>query len=131
MSESLSQETQAAIGGCVRSIEELEVLLYLARNRQRYSSAGTISGEIGLPARVAATALEALASRNLLDVRIAEAVLYKLDPASAECRDMVDRTLEAAWQNRSLVLKTILAGSSAARDFADAFRVTRKRRSDG
>jgi hypothetical protein len=127
----LASETQAAIGRCVRSIEELEVLLYLARNRQRYSSAETISGDIGLPARVAAAALEALASRNLLDVRIAEAVLYKLDPTSADSRGIVDRTLEAAWQNRALVLKAILAGSSAARDFADAFRVTRKRRSDG
>jgi hypothetical protein len=127
--DALGADTQLAIAGCVRSVEDLEVLLYLARTRDRYASPNTISADTGLPVRLAATALEALASRNLLDVRIAESVLYKLDPASAGSRAMVDRTIEAARTHRSLVLKAILAGS-AARDFADAFRVTRKRRSD-
>jgi hypothetical protein len=123
----LGPETQLAIAGCVRSVEDLEVLLYLARSRGRYSSPETVSGETGVPVRAAAAALEALASRNLLDVRIAEAVLYKLDPTSTQSRSMVDRTIEAARTNRALVLRAILAGSSAAHDFADAFRVTRKR----
>jgi hypothetical protein len=126
----LGPETQLAIARCVRSIEDVEVLLYLARHAARYSSADTVSAETGLPVRAAAAALEALASRNLLDVRIAEAVLYKLDPASADARAMVDRTLDAARSNRTLVLRAILAGASAAHDFADAFRVTRKRRSN-
>jgi len=124
------RETQLAIAGCVRSVEDVEVLLYLARTRDRYSSPATVSADTGLPVRLAAAALEALASRNLLDVRIAEAVLYKLDPASTESRAMVDRTIDAARTNRALVLRAILAGSSAAHDFADAFRVTRKRSSD-
>jgi hypothetical protein len=126
----LDPETQLAIVRCVRSVEELEILLCLARQRQRYSSANTISAETGLPVRVTGAALEALASRNLLDVRIAEAVLYKLDPASPDSRAMMDIVIEAAWSHRALVLKTILSGSSPARDFADAFRITRKRRSN-
>jgi hypothetical protein len=127
--DALAADTQLAIAGCVRSVEDLEVLLYLARTRDRYASADAVSADTGVPVRLASAALEALASRNLLDVRIAEAVLYKLDPASAGSRAMVDRTIEAARSQRSLVLKAILAGS-AARDFADAFRVTRKRKSD-
>jgi hypothetical protein len=125
-----SAATQRAIVSCVRSIEELEVLLFLSHARDRYWSPDSVGLETGLPGRVAGAALEGLASRNLLDVRIGAAVLYKLDPATDAARDMLERTIEAARTHRSQVLKTILAGASA-RDFADAFRVTRKRRSDG
>jgi len=132
MSEpALTPETQLAITECVRSIEELEILMVLARNRERYWSPDAVGVETGLPAPLAAVALEALASRNLLDVRIGAAVIYRLDPASSECGVLVERTLQAARSQRSKVLKAILQGRSAARDFADAFKVTRKRRRDG
>jgi hypothetical protein len=127
----MDQETQRAIAACVRSIEELEVLLFLARDRRRYCSADTISAETGLAVRSVAAALEVLAARNLLDVRIAEAVLYRLDPTSPGTEACVERTLGAAWRDRASVLKTVLGGASAAHDFADAFRVGRKRGSDG
>jgi hypothetical protein len=121
----LNAAARSAIVACVRTVEELETLLFLARHRTRYSSPDMVAAETGLPARLAAAALEALASRNLLDVRIGTAVLYKLDPTSSERRDMVERTLEAARDQRSQVLRAILS-PSAARDFADAFRVARK-----
>jgi hypothetical protein len=131
MSDSrMTSETERAVVACVRSVEELEVLLYLARDR-RYCSADTIGAGLGLPPPSVAKALESMASRNLLDVRIAEAVLYKLDPASTAMAGCVEVTLEAAWRDRTAVLKAILSGRSAVQDFADAFRVTRKRRSDG
>jgi hypothetical protein len=132
MSEpTLSLQTQLAIGECVRSVEELEILMVLARNRDRYWSPDAIGMETGLPVRLAAAALEAMASRNLLDVRISAAVLYRLDPASPACGALVDRTLEAAANQRSQVVRAVLQAASPARDFADAFRVTRKRRRDG
>jgi len=126
----MNQETRLAIAACVRTVEELEVLLYLARDRARYASGDSIAAEMGLPPASVAKALEAMAARNLLDVRIAGAVLYKLDPASDQSSTCVQRTLEAARQDRTGVLKAILAGGSAARDFADAFKV-RRDRSDG
>ena len=110
MPNAISSETQAAIAACVRSVEELEVLLFLARDRRRYSSADTISAETGVPERLAAAALEALASRNLLDVRIAEAVLYRLDPAPGAAADCAARTIAAGRISRAAVLSTILNG---------------------
>jgi hypothetical protein len=107
----LDPETLAAIAGCVRSIEELEVLLRLADNRARYCSAATIATEAGLPPVAASAALETLASRNLLDVRITDTVLYRLDPASPEARAHLERTLDAAWRNRGDVLRA--AGRAA------------------
>jgi hypothetical protein len=83
-----------------------------------------------LPAAAAAAALETLASRNLLDVRISDAVRYKLDPASPQARACLERTLAVAWQNRGDVIRAIVQRPAAAQDFADAFRV-RTRRTDG
>ena len=126
----LDPEALAAIAACVRSIEELEVLLLLARNRDRYCSAAMIATETGLPSGAATVALETLASRNLLDVRITDAVLYKLDPTSPPVRACLERTLEAAWRNRGEMIRAIVRRPSAAQDFADAFRM-RKGRRDG
>jgi DNA-binding IclR family transcriptional regulator len=124
----LDPDTLAAIAACVRSIEELEVLLRLADDRARYCSAAMIATETGLPPRAASAALETLASRNLLDVRITEAVLYRLDPASPELRTRLERTLDAAWRNRGDVLRAIVRRHAAGQDFADAFRVWQDRR---
>jgi hypothetical protein len=131
MSEADATKTRRAIVACVHSVEELEVLLFLARDRRRYWSADSIGGQIGLASGAVAAALESMASRNMLDVRIAEAVLYRLDPAASDIDGCVTLTLEAAWRDRASVLKTILAGRSAAHDFTDAFRVTRKPKADG
>jgi hypothetical protein len=127
----LADSTRHAIAACVRSIEEFEVFLCLARNRDRYSSAENIAADIPIPVALVSRVLEALASRSLLDVKIAGAVLYKLDPASDASRSFVEEMLAAVSQNRTAVMKAILTAPSVAHDFADAFRVDGKRRSDG
>jgi len=120
----LTPETRRAILQCVRSAEELEVLLFLSRDRDRYSSPVTIAGEIGMPTASVAGALEALAARNLLDVRIGEHVLYRLDPGSSGMGKAVDVTVKIGWQSRSAVMRVIVsAGPSAVSDFADSFRL--------
>ena len=66
-----------------------KILMCLARNRGRFCSAAMIAAEIRRPVAEVAAALEDLASRNVLAVRIADAVLYKLDPASKDARAIV------------------------------------------
>ena len=119
MPNAISRETQAAIAACVHSVEELEVLLFLARDAARYCSAEVVCAETGLPARRAAVALEALASRNLLGVRIAEAVLYRLDPAPGATADCAARTIAAARSHRAAVLMMILKGRGLGRARAE------------
>ena len=82
----MDPETQRAIAACVRSIEELEVLLFLARDRRRYCSADTISADTGLAVRSAAAALELLGAPNLLRDPIAPAARTRcLATQSASC----------------------------------------------
>ena len=108
----LDESTRRAIFACVQSLEELDVLLFLARDPCRYCSPAAIAeGTRIVPSQVS-IALEVLASRNLLDVRIADAVLYRLDPASMSSRRVVERTLDAAWRTRSAVLDLLTATST-------------------
>jgi hypothetical protein len=122
--QGLTESSRRAIVACVRSIEEFEILVYLARNRDRYCSVESVAAEIALPAHVVARGVEALASRSLLDVRIAGAVLYKLDPASDASAACVDEMLAAARRNRAAVLRAILTEghSPVEEDFEPDYR---------
>jgi hypothetical protein len=113
----------------VRTFEELELLLLLDRDRTRYWSATAAAVPLGVTETAARQACEALASRNLLEVRLGEDVLYRLDPTGAAA-DGVRRVLDAVRQHRVAVINTIASTTTAAADFADAFRLTR-RREDG
>src|SRR5204862_5186819 len=83
--------TRESVAACVASADELDVLLCLARSGDRYCSARTIAEETRLPDTRVSGALEAMAARNLLDVRICDAVVYRIDPASPDARDAVQR----------------------------------------
>lgn len=125
---SISDETRRAIETHLRTVEELEVLLLLGRDPERYWSSIAAAEATGLPPRATADTLEVLASRNLLDVRLGEALLYRFDPTAAELRAAANAILDAGWRQRAAVLRIILdLPSRAIRDFADAFKVKKDR----
>ena len=109
--DDLDDETREAVSACVGSVDELDVLIYLARHGGRYCSPPSVAADLGLSPHRVATALEVLASRNLLDVRITQVVLYRLDPPSPGHRRDLERTLTAARRCRAAVLQLVaLAG---------------------
>ena len=75
--------------------------------------------------------LENLAARNLLDVRIAESVIYCYKPAREELSQIVEEVARVHYHNRDAVA-AVLSGRPAdsARLFADAFKI-RKGKRDG
>jgi hypothetical protein len=113
----------ARIGG----LEQLEVLLFLARDPTRYVSASQVASSLHLLRRLDAT-LEHLSRENLLDVRLGSDVRYRFtqDP---ETRDLV-RKLAEAYEERRLSVIEALQRTSPAHAFAEAFRI-RKDRDDG
>lgn len=115
----------------VRTFEDLELLLLLARDPKRFWSATAAAAELGLAEGPARSALEALASRNLLGVRLGEDVLYRLDPNTPETARAVETMLDAARRQRTAVLSAIGSANRAIGDFADAFRITKRKRDDG
>lgn len=115
----------------VRTFEDLEVLLLLARDANRFWSAAAAASELGLSQASAQTALDSLASRNLLEVRFGEDVLYRLDPNTPGTAAAVATILNAARRHRTAVLSVIAGARRAVGDFADAFRITKRKREDG
>lgn len=115
----------------VRTFDDLEVLLLLARDTHRFSSAAAAASELGMAIASAQAALDRLASRNLLEVRFGEDVLYRLDPTNPRTASAVQTILDAARRHRTAVLSAIAAAGRAVGDFADAFRITSRKRDDG
>ena len=112
----------------VRTFEDLEMLLLLARDARRFWSAAAAASELGLAEAAAQTALDSLASHNFLEVRFGEDVLYRLDPNSPRTAAAVQRILDAARRHRTAVLSAIAGAGRAVGDFADAFRIKKRTR---
>ena len=66
----------------VRSIEQLELLLLLHAQPERWWSAEAAAAELRTARAPTAARLEEMAARNLLDVRTAERLLFRYHPAS-------------------------------------------------
>jgi hypothetical protein len=64
----------------IRSVDELETILLLHRDTSRWWSAEQIADVLTMRAEVAALALESLAGRNLLDVRVGASLAYCCAP---------------------------------------------------
>ena len=64
----------------IRSLDELETILLLHRDTSRWWSAEQIAETLSLRAEVVARALESLAGRNLLDVRVGACLAYCCAP---------------------------------------------------
>jgi hypothetical protein len=127
----LAPELRRFLEDHVRSLEELELLVLLMGTPDEWWSAARAVGELGLPRVAVAQALESLASRNLLDVRLADAVLFRYGPVTPEL-DRLARSLAAVHQEHRVVVTAAVLkrGTDRIRAFADAFRI-RKEPNDG
>ncbi|HUG55267.1 MAG TPA: hypothetical protein VMR21_16790 [Vicinamibacteria bacterium] len=115
----------------IRSIEQLEVLLLLQRDPEQWWSADGVAGELRTSRRSAEARLEEMASHNLLDVRTAEALLFRYHPVTAALDLAVKETAQAYAERRVAVTTFIYSTpTDDIRGFADAFRI-RKGGQDG
>jgi hypothetical protein len=112
------------------SVERLDVLLYLYRHAKRWWAAERVSAEIEMPADAVQSHLEHLSARNLLEVQIAEAVIFCYKPGSEELSRLVETVASSYYHHRDAVV-TVLArrqATDSARLFAEAFHFRKGRR---
>lgn len=103
------------------------MLMLLRRNATRYWSAEAVASELGMPMPVVRRPLERLASANMLDIRLAQDVMYRFNPAEAHI-DAVNELADAYSRARTAVLRLFVDGPpDPIRDFADAFRFKKDR----
>ena len=122
----MTPEAEHFLAERVDSVQHLEVLLLLQRHADRWWTARGVADDIGGDAGSVARTLDDLCAQNLLDVRVAQDVLFKFAPRprdTAALRDVAD----AYRSRRMVVLQFLSRRLESARDFADAFRLRRRK----
>lgn len=121
---SLPRPVRRFLDDRIDSVEQLEILLLLQRYAERSWNASAVADALGLTPRTAETHLERLCQRDLLDVRLGDAVRYRYSPATPELVDCVRQVVEAYREQRATILAFVTARRlRALQDFSDAFRI--------
>jgi hypothetical protein len=113
-------------------LAELEVLLLLHGGSNRYWDDTAVADQLRLTRPAAASHLESLARRSLLDVRIGEGIHYRYGPVTPRLTEAVDRLAEAWLHHREAILVWVVSRRKRSlTDFSDAFRFTGGQDEDG
>jgi predicted ArsR family transcriptional regulator len=121
----LTPRTTAFLLDEIQSVERLETLLLVYRRRDGWVSAHDLSNAVLLAPDAIHRQLEALATQNLLNVRVTDDVRYRFEPADAGVADMVQELDEVYRTRRDDVIAIIAERLGAMQRFADAFRLKR------
>lgn len=120
----------AAFLSHIESADELEVLLTLIDPADRWWDPAGISRHLGLAIGTARAALDHLASRNLLDIRLSGDVRYRFKPGTAALEETARTVVDTYRRQPGAVLRLIgRSGGRSLRDFGEAFKVRRDGRS--
>jgi hypothetical protein len=108
----------------LRSLEELQLLMTCMHAGDRWWDASSVARELGVSPPAARRALDHLASRNLLDIRITGDVRYQFRPGTQALREAAQATA-AAYRTNPVAVIGLVAGTTrrSILDFADAFRI--------
>jgi hypothetical protein len=120
--ESLPAASRRLLERDIDGIEQLEIVLLLHRHADRYWNAEAAADRVALPVAVVRTALEALAGRGFLDVRLTDSIKYRFSPVTDHQRDAFE-PIAALWSTaRPAIVEALTAKRQALKDFSDAFR---------
>jgi hypothetical protein len=125
MASTLSNAAGDFLAACIHSLLELDILLVLHNEGDRWWNADQVAAEMRIAIPLAASALESLASHNLLDVRIGVSLAYRYSPLDGAVRALTAEIARHHYAARELIgaqRRTRLA----AERFADAFRLRKK-----
>jgi hypothetical protein len=113
----------------IRTLEDLDVFIVCVDHRDRWWDAAEIARRVTISERAAVDALDHLAKANLLDIRISEAIHYRFHPGADDLASQAGVFIAAYHRNPVELVKLIArsAVSNSVRDFADAFRMRRRR----
>ena len=108
---------------CIESIAQVELLLLL-RGSDRWRTAGEIATELNLAAPAARAAVETLAARGLLEVRVGHEIAYRYGPKSSDLAKYCDLLAQHYITSRQAVLAFVADESRISiKRFSDAFKL--------
>jgi predicted ArsR family transcriptional regulator len=104
-------------------VERLDVLLFLHKHAIRWWGAQALAAELDMPETSAQLHLDHLSARNLLDVRIAESVVYRYSPGREDLAQLVEEIARVHYLQRDAIVAMVAhRRTGSARLFADAFQ---------
>lgn len=123
MGDGLSDDIKGFIAEHIRSVEQLEILLFLQRNNSREWSAEDISRELYISPESAADRLADFQTRGFLVMHGSPAPLYRYQPRITSL-DRLLRDLATEYELRRVrVINQIFSNPlDHIRTFADAFK---------
>jgi hypothetical protein len=109
----------------LRTVEELHLLVAMSGAPDRWFDGDSVARELGIGTQAARAALEHLASRNLLEIRVTGDVRYQFNPGTPEMRNAAIACVEAYYRDPVTMWRHVSEHLTrrGIRDFADAFRI--------
>jgi hypothetical protein len=123
--ERVPREVKRFIAGNVDSVGQLEVLLLVRSDPERYWSAAEVSRALRSGRGWAEVQLEYLRVEGLLASGEGNDPRYRYDPARPEFEPVIDRVSEAFASQRAEVIRLVFSQrpSERLRVFSEAFRL--------
>lgn len=122
--DGLPPEVGKFISQSVDSVEQLEILMLLARTGSRSWTADEVATTLGLSPISVARNLDALASRQLLSAAPGPPTSYRYAPATDALRADVQRLADAYRDHRTAVINRVASKFlDRIREFSDAFKL--------
>ena len=122
-SSSLPTELRAFLYSCIDSLEQVELLVALARTDAARTTR-EIGAELGLAEASARRHLETLKARGLLAVKVGDEVTYRYEPKTPELARYTDQLLQHYETSRLDVLTYVSTSSRGTlKRFSDAFKL--------
>ena len=129
MTREIPPQVRAFVLRHVRSVDHLEILLWMREHRGRWWNAETLASSLGVPMSLGEKILEELCSANMLAVQVSSTISYQFSPATPALEALVTEFVEVLRQSRVRVYGLIASPSArSVRDFADAFKFRDKHR---
>lgn len=119
----LPQQVRAFVADHINSVEQLEVLLLLARDGSRAWTVEEVASELVTTPHSVAIRLDDLRQHRLL---VTEDEAYRYEPSSSEARAAVNELAAIYPKRRVSVINLIFSTpDDRLRSFSDAFRLRR------
>jgi hypothetical protein len=125
----LSEAAEQFLHDRIGSMLQLDILLLLRRDVPQWFTPAALAAALRVSEGSVERALEHLGTVNLLDVKIGNSLAYRFAPIDDGVRPPIDEIATLHYQDRQ-ALEAVPARSGragAARAFADAFRLPRKK----
>ena len=118
----LSSPAREFVRSHLGSLIQLDAALLLQSDAEVWWNAERLAAALRVPVDAGREALEALAARNLLDVRIATDLTYRFAPWHTRAAELMGEIAAHHYEAREIAAR----GGTAAQRFADAFRLRKR-----